>query len=345
MSKERNLSFDLLRIVCCFLVIGIHVTPVYDWSSNTDVSQFEKILSLLIQSLVRVGLPVFFIISGMFLLNERLDNITAFYKKRISAILIPFLVFSFIHFLANNLSGNVDNVSYILPQYLKDLTNSIGISVHFWFVYSILGLYLVAPLLSLLISKVDATKALFAIVALIALKAYAVYIKPLIPFIDVPDFPVWVVYFMVGGLLPKLPKFRKQKTLSWLFIGYISTCAFGYIQFNGLMGSDYPIYDAGLNMFIFSVSLCILFKDYLCNVGPKVKRSIIFLSANSYGVYLIHILVLQQLSKYMNMSWSVGHVVVYTISITILVFIVSNGMSFIINKLICDRVLRAIHTR
>ncbi|TDN51020.1 surface polysaccharide O-acyltransferase-like enzyme [Buttiauxella sp. JUb87] len=318
---------------------------MFAWYENTGVSQLENILSLLIQALVRVGLPVFFVISGIFLLNEKIDNIIVFYKKRISAIIIPFLVYSFLHFLANKLQDGTSNVSDIPLTYLKNLTSSTGISVHFWFVYSMLGLYLVAPLLSLFVSKIDSSKAMFAIVFLIALKAYTLSIKPFIPFIDVPDFPVWLVYFMIGGLLHKLPEVNKHWSLFGVFSGYLLTCILGYMQLYGIKGVkiNYPVYDAGLNMFIFTISLCILFKNEFFNVGDKIKKTTLWLSANTYGVYLIHVLVLQQLTKHLDTSWSAEHIVIYSLSTTSLVFIIANGAAFIINKLICDKALRIIN--
>lgn len=345
MSKQRNISLDLLRVICCFMVIGIHVTPMFAWFENMGVSQIENILSILIQSFVRVGLPVFFIMSGMFLLNEKMDNLFVFYKKRIPAIIIPFLVYSFLHFLINKFQdGSVDTGS-ILLTYLKSLTNSTGISVHFWFVYCILGLYLVAPLLSLFISKIDSSKAMFTIILLIALKVYGTNIKPLIPFIDVPDFPVWLVYFMIGGLLHKVPEVKMKWSLLGMLAGYLLTCALSYMQLYGVDGIkiDYPVYDAGLNMFIFTISLYLFFKNKSFKIGDRAEKAIVWLSANTYGVYLIHMIVFEQLTKHLDGSWGSRHIIAYSLAITSLVFIIANGATVIINKFICDRTLRVIN--
>lgn len=293
---------------------------------------------------VRVGLPVFFIMSGMFLLNEKMDNIFIFYKKRFPTIIIPFLVYSFLHFLINKLQDGTFNISEILLTYLKTLTNSTGISVHFWFVYCILGLYLVAPLLSLFISKIDSSKAILTIILLIALKVYATNIKPLIPFIDVPDLPIWVVYFMIGGLLHKVPEVKIKWSLLGILAGYLLTCAFSYMQLYGVDGVkiNYPVYDAGINMFIYTISLYLLFKNMNLNVGDRAEKAIVWLSANTYGVYLIHMIVFEQLIKHLDGSWGSKHIIAYSLSFTSLVFIIANGATFIINSTICNKALRII---
>lgn len=51
-NRQRNISLDLLRVICCFMVIGIHVTPMFAWFENMGVSRLENILSILIQSFV-----------------------------------------------------------------------------------------------------------------------------------------------------------------------------------------------------------------------------------------------------------------------------------------------------
>ncbi|WP_139788228.1 acyltransferase family protein, partial [Morganella morganii] len=68
MKMTRNYSIDLLRVFCCVLVIGIHVVPTYSPPYNINANNVQIII---MQSIVRVGLPVFFILSGMFLLNNK----------------------------------------------------------------------------------------------------------------------------------------------------------------------------------------------------------------------------------------------------------------------------------
>lgn len=80
-NTKRDTSIDLLRVVCCMLVIGIHVTVDYSLTVNKGMDSFIQIQSLLMNNIVRVGLPVFFVISGYFLLNKKINNIFYGTKK------------------------------------------------------------------------------------------------------------------------------------------------------------------------------------------------------------------------------------------------------------------------
>ena len=82
MENSRNCSIDLLRILCCFLVVCIHTAPLYQSYTQLEVTEGQKYILLGLESFVRVGMPVFFVISGMFILNKEVTSLYNFYKKR-----------------------------------------------------------------------------------------------------------------------------------------------------------------------------------------------------------------------------------------------------------------------
>jgi surface polysaccharide O-acyltransferase-like enzyme len=66
--NERNLNIDALRILACVFVIGIHAT--YNFNPH-GLMDFNNYAGLLLHSIFRAGLPIFFIISGYYLLNSK----------------------------------------------------------------------------------------------------------------------------------------------------------------------------------------------------------------------------------------------------------------------------------
>ncbi|MDE9557525.1 acyltransferase [Xenorhabdus bovienii] len=337
MNKDRDISIDLLRILCCFLVLGIHVTPLYDAYIAMDIPEYEKYSALLIQSLVRSGLPVFFMISGMYLLNSKIDNIASFYKKRLTAIIIPFLIYSFIHFFGNS-KGSI-NIEIIII-YLSDLMSSTGISMHFWFVYSIIGIYLISPFINMLLEKINEYKSIMvSIIFIISISFYNTYLDGIISGLEVPYFGMWTSYFILGGLIARLPKIKLNYAILFFILSYFLTCLSTFVQFN-FNHAFFRSFDSGLNMYMLAFFLCMIFKNLELNISDKIKKIIYFISSRTYGIYLIHILVLTVIIKNYDTSWYVGNITSYTIFMTLIIFLISLLISSIVDKVICEPVIK-----
>ncbi|HDR2588974.1 TPA: acyltransferase family protein, partial [Enterobacter ludwigii] len=86
---KNSPNINLLKIVASFMVMLIHVSAVNfpklgkeEW----DVSNFYNSFS-------RVCVPIFFMISGYFLITRE-ESATAFYKKRFTKIIPPLVFWS-----------------------------------------------------------------------------------------------------------------------------------------------------------------------------------------------------------------------------------------------------------
>ena len=131
---NRNFGLDLLRIFACFLVILYHV-PQYIQGGM----EFHDIISRILNSsffyLGRCAVPMFFIMSGYFILPLKTDT-KSFFSKRITRILIPTLLwFLFYQFLGTTYDNPVHSFW-------------INKTPHFWYLYALLGIYLTAPIVT-----------------------------------------------------------------------------------------------------------------------------------------------------------------------------------------------------
>lgn len=340
--RERNVSIEALRIICCFLVVGIHIAPMYDLYIKMGISKYEMISALLVQSLVRVGLPVFFIISGMFLLNRNIDNIKTFYRKRLASLLLPFFILSFIHFFIASKVISSSDLPLSFKSYFDGLMISTGISVHFWFVYAMTGIYIITPLLSYLFSGLSSRHALTVLCFILFIKGYNVYLKGYIQGLEIPDLSTWLAYFMIGGLIPKLRNIGAKGAAKIVLAGYLMTVAATYLQFNGGGTFFYAPFDAGLNMYVFATSLAYLFYFLEINPGDVASKLISVMAEASYGIYLIHLIIAMLIAKYVNLTWYVGSSFSYTLLLTVTVFFASFTFSLAINRLVINPLLRLV---
>lgn len=136
-SRERLPYIDCIRVVACFLVVAVHCNFK---PSNPSDTIWTQILGV-------AGSPsseLFLAISGSLLIPVK-QPLSVFLKKRFFKLLPPFVVWSlfgvwFMRFTGQE-QGNV------LVQILSIPIKNAVIPV-FWFMYTIIGMYLLAPVIS-----------------------------------------------------------------------------------------------------------------------------------------------------------------------------------------------------
>lgn len=343
LMKVRDYSIDLLRILCCFLVIGIHVTPYYDQYLLQSVTESQKIIALLIQSVVRVGLPVFFVISGMFILNSEIRSVTDFYRKRVSSLLVPFIIYALLHSIIYMTVTGTPITYKTALDIIDQLKSSTGISPHFWFVYSMLGIYLVSPAFNVFIKGISERDSIIALGIIIASSGYMQYFGNAVPGFTLPTLGVWMSYFIIGGLLSKIESYKKSFMLALLIASFVFTSFCIYLQFNVLKSSNLVPYDGGLNMMLFTITLCLFFKKINIKPATLTCKIIEIVSPRTYGIYLIHIVILTTIAHYIDFSWYVGNILTYSLLMSTTTFFVSLIISLIVDKLLCSPILKVIN--
>lgn len=140
MEKERIVFLDYLRVIACFMVILVHSTePFYLGGEGTYIaSKADYFLCTFINSFVRSCVPLFALASS-YLLFPLKTPAGEFFKRRFSRILIPLAVWLVVYALLSDKPGE---------SLLRCLFNFPDPAGHLWFVYMLIGLYFLMPLLS-----------------------------------------------------------------------------------------------------------------------------------------------------------------------------------------------------
>lgn len=139
-DNKRVVWLDWLRVAACFMVMVVHSTePFYLGGEGSLVaSGSDAFWAAFFDSFVRACVPLF-VIASSFLQFPLHYPTGVFFRKRALRILIPFVIWSV--FYALYWGDPVTN--------LKDLLLNFNYAAgHLWFVYMLLGLYLIMPLLS-----------------------------------------------------------------------------------------------------------------------------------------------------------------------------------------------------
>lgn len=140
MESKREIWVDWMRVIACFMVMVVHSTePFYLGGDGALIaSRSDALWASFFDTLVRCCVPLFVIASSY--LQFPLHYTTGeFFRRRAVRILVPFAIWSV--FYALYWGEPVSN--------LKDLLLNFNYAAgHLWFVYMIIGLYVLMPLLS-----------------------------------------------------------------------------------------------------------------------------------------------------------------------------------------------------
>lgn len=139
-NNNREVWVDWMRVMACFMVMVVHSTePFYLGGDGAQImTRADMWWSAAFDSMVRMCVPLF-IIASSYLQFPLHYSTGEFFKRRAVRILVPFALWTVVYALY--WGEPVDN----LKSLLLNFNYAAG---HLWFVYMLIGVYLVMPLLS-----------------------------------------------------------------------------------------------------------------------------------------------------------------------------------------------------
>ncbi|MCT4590661.1 MAG: acyltransferase family protein [Carboxylicivirga sp.] len=245
--RERIIYLDVLRVLAIFMVILMHAGDPYLWDAATKTFGPECSFYC---ALLRPCVPLFIIMSSILLLPIKTDT-TTFFKRRFLRVVVPFLLWSIIYVFLPTPSkivfGGPENaftdsgmnvIAYNLMMIPISFT---GTNVHFWFIYTIIGLYLFMPIISPWIQQAS-KKALVVFLMVWAVTLFYPYIRQWFP--QLHGECDWNEFGML-----------------YYFSGYLGYIVLGYFlhKYNSLSSAKSML----IGMFLFAVGLALTYKGFL----------------------------------------------------------------------------------
>ncbi|MEW4925270.1 acyltransferase family protein [Algibacter sp. 2305UL17-15] len=289
-TLHKRFGISILRIIATFSVIIIHVSGPLVVKFG-EISNYDWNVANFYDGISRYAVPMFFMISGALLLNKDY-NLKVFLKKRLGKILPAFLIWSIFYSIFHRyiLGSEVFNLNKVI----KDVFY--GSEYHLWFIYVLIGLYLITPILRKWIKNASQHEILyFIIIWVFTLILEIPGFKIFFPKIDFSYFTGYIGYFVLGYYLSQYK--LKQNFLAILFVvlGFFITVFGTYFFTFKNMKFYYFFYEyLTLNTLLASAGLFVLFNEYTV-INKRVKSIIHLLSKCCFGIYLIHPLVLDLL--------------------------------------------------
>lgn len=333
--NEKYFWADNLRAIATISVILLHVSsPVLYLYNSIPLTDWW--LGNLLNSISRFCVPIFFMLTGALLLpiKHELGN---FFKKRITRILYPFIFWSIIYVVYNitnewNLENKMSSIDIIRYAY-GQLKN--GASIHLWYVYTIIGIYMIFPIISKWIANSTQKEILYYLVVWFAITLVNLsFFKIYKPNIDLRYFSGCLGYPILGYYLVRENEYYRNKLWSSLMfiLGTLATMV-GTFLLTWRKGQFEDEFYSFLspNVIVLSTGVFLLILNMNCRIG-FIKRVINLISKYSYGIYLSHILVIYLLQT-AGISWSFLTPIIGIPLTTIACLAISLSITYMLNKI------------
>ena len=150
--RDSSLPVDLIRTVAIFLVILVHAAeepfPITAAINQTVIVRWLSVD--IYNSIAHICVPLFVMLSGALLLQPyKVDEpLRAFFKKRFVRVGLPLVFWGAAYFAWGYFA---DNKALTVASIGQGILT--GPYYHFWFLYMLIGLYIVTPLLRVLVAN------------------------------------------------------------------------------------------------------------------------------------------------------------------------------------------------
>lgn len=312
-EKKRLIYPDLLRIISIFSVLVLHA--VGEIWGDIPIQSKSWVALVAIDGMFRFAVPVFIMVSGMFMLSPQKDRgIKELYSKKVLRIITAFIFWSLVYTFFHLASGFVTEGVSFKPDFQLTVNRFLLGEYHLWFMYMIAGLYIVTPLLRKIVEKKSTMQYFIFIWFIFCIVANFTGLIPVIGnkiygFIDLFKISIAVQYsgyYVLGYYLHNYTVKKPIKTAVYFLailgtLGIVGVTVFTSFR-SGETVSKYLGYLLPMTAFQ-SAALFLFFRDKFEDFNPskKVQKAIFILSKISFGIYLSHILVMKTVEKFCHM--------------------------------------------
>lgn len=286
--KEREYRFDIVRTIACLMVVMMHAP-----NPKSGLSSMECVgIGLLTEPCI----GLFFMVSGALLLPVRMTYFD-FLKRRLGKVLMPTLFFTLFYIGVAMCYGETDVRS--LPTIVCSIPFSAQGHGVLWFMYTLIGMYLTAPILSPFLER--ATKRELQFVLLLWLVTTLWPLLSLILQVNTSNtsmlhvFSGYTGYFVLGYYMRRYPLRLHAIVFPLLLFVPFAACLLAKLR-----GLELDFYSVFWYLSIFCAMMCVAWWQMVMQhaspvrLGERVKRWLVDFSNCSFGIYLIHIFVMRR---------------------------------------------------
>ncbi len=293
LTKKRNASFELLRIIAMLMIIVLH----YNIHSDSLLKLGEpatgvQLFAALLESFAITGVNVYVFLSGYFL--SQLQTRPSRILQLLAQVYFYTIVISLAMIIVGTYVVHSGNSVFKIGQYLFPIS-----SEHYWFVTAYLIMFVLSPIMNAAVNTLSRKQLKWSILGLLV---WFCFIKSIVPVMFATDhygydYGWFICLYLIAAYIRKydVVLFYNAKRSALVFVlscllGYAITVAVHYINLKTGRLNYYATVPTHFN-FIFtltgSLGLFSLFRFYSMKEGTLAKVSR-FVGPLTFGVYLLH---------------------------------------------------------
>lgn len=306
------------------MIISIH-SPLPEGGENYGL--FLSSLSYLSAP----GIGLFFMVSGALLLPIK-EPTSVFIKKRLTKIVIPTLIWTCFYLLVKLF---YDGHQIALREILSIPFSAQGNSV-FWFIYVLIGIYLLSPIISRWLEKASKHEIEFYLLLWAITLCYP-YLKL---YLSINETKTGALYYYSGYLGYFLLGYYLRKYVSQINSFLICTIFVLAILVPVVLKSihvEVDFYSMFWLLSIFVAIMCVgwfvLFMQKGNTSNVQIKALVTNFSKCSFGIYLVHIFIMRRILWHCTWIQSIESYILQTIVIIVLTALFSWLVCYLISLL------------
>ena len=301
LKNKRNHLLDIARIIAVLAVVMIHSSATF--VKNYELHTNEFIFGNLFDSIARIGVPLFLMISGALFLDENKKiTIKSVLSKNVKSLAFITIIWAIMYSTVYKgifplLTGK--NIS--VKSFFIGIVNG---HYHMWYLYMMIGLYIITPFLRKFVCKENKSLVLFFIIISFVVqflfptidKVCALYfdidfIGKWIDKFHLDFFDGYITYFLVGWYIVHVGVGLKYLKYIIYCLSLISLLIIVfYVDFTGNYTIAYA--NIGALVFVYSLGVFLAINNIKISFKEKTIQILAKLSKLTFGVYIIHIIVL-----------------------------------------------------
>lgn len=342
-AKKRIWYLDILRIVSAYGIVVLHFSPLPESYSAVDTLPFQVFAAISV--LFRWCVPAFFMISGALFLGSRHSfSVTQLYRKTILRIAASFFVWSSFYAVVHCILNNKGKWTF-LNQLFRG-------HYHMWYIFAILALYMLTPLLRRMTESRKLTEYFLGLGFL-----FTFLLPRVVSFVLLFDIPSKDVvqslqsalaqvnplssahalyYYVLGHYLHAYAADRKMMRLAVpaAVMGGAATIILT-MWHSGMIGEPSGrFYDpSSLTVLFFSAGMFLIFRHAFDGYTPSRRLEPILreCSACSFGIYLLHPFIIERLA--LSPSLNLFVLILERLGIAFCIFAVAFALTNILRRI------------
>lgn len=286
----RHAWADLCRVAAIFGVIVIHACGPSFYQFNR-ISDADWLSSVLINSFVRPSVPIFVMLSGALILRDASNSISLkMIVNRIIKVGVPLIVWSIFYlFYVSYHTGNpVDFLSIF----------RVPAMYHLWFVYMIIGIYLIIPILNPVyyFLKQNPVFQWYLLGLWLLITSVTIYQPvPLLALLQQTQILGYGGYFLLGGIIANTQILNNSLYKSVIIYFFASIFTFYYTWHLSHQASapvETPFIYVTLNVFLASVAFFIIIRKI--SIEGFLYKLVVWASDRAFIIFFVHVIILER---------------------------------------------------